>query len=644
MFKKKGDWIRHYQIINVFPFHHGMLYYTEINHGNANGKETYFIHSVKPLQEPNPTWMARLTARNEDNFIPIKEAFVEEGLLYQVFERIEGVLLGIHIFQYAPMPIADVVQIIQKLTSALMECYDEEKFAFVSPENIVMNNQGQVKFLYGGPNGSLPHHENPEAIAGHDETEDVKELTKLILFMLTKEMPKLETGMIRIRQYRKDVPIELENLLIRSLSPDRSKRPRIQEIWKWAYGYAARKPLALAAEIDDSPAYLEVHAGKTEIMKGKQIRTFPSLSWKWGLGVVAGVGMIIWLITSFLQPNPADIASGIIDPNAEQNPDQALVYYTQSIDAYQKKNIDQAIDLGKKAVSANTNQKEFYQHLANLYGIKEDYKSGSKVLEAATSLFSDDDVLYNQWAVHAYSIKDYQQAQTAISKAIELKPNTALYEYHQGKILMAEKKYKEAIGFFQSAKQKEQTDGRYSYEEAIAEYNLGNLVKATNIIQKESLNSGEKNPLYNKFHAALIMKQREQMLQGNKTGSKGKESEKFLVQAGRSLVRIINDPDFKNSSDAQLNYYYTILNYYGYQLDRKKVDYYKAAMKHGNLAIKKDNKNPYHYYMMGLLFMEKDPSGKYDKIKAQQAFQKAISLKTDEPLFKQALDLANKLK
>ena len=80
---------------------------------------------------------------------------------------------------------------------------------------------------------------------------------------------------------------------------------------------------------------------------------------------IVGFGGYQWL---FADKDPADAKpSTVFDPEVEENPEQAAEWYRQSVEAKNKKQVAQAILLGRKAVSADPNKREYYSHLAEMY-------------------------------------------------------------------------------------------------------------------------------------------------------------------------------------------------------------------------------------------------------------------------------------
>lgn len=304
MGKQQGDWIQNrYQINGIFPFYEGFLYYTSMQQEDPGKKRTYFIHASAIEQEPTSVYLSRLVQRSTDYFVQVKEAFVEDKILYQVYQKIQGNMLGIYVIQYGPLSVGEVAFIVQQLTNCLMECYEDGRIMLLTPENIMMDEEGIPKILYS----KIGHHSmvlDPE-VKVSTELDDCLLLAKLIRFMLTKKLPQFQSLQMRVRDQRKDVPIELESLLLRASSPRKEQRPRIQEFWKWAFNYGARKPISLMKSKEDESDYLEVLAATRQKPVKKRFEKYISWDDVWlhkkmicvaVIVLICLVGLIAWFL------------------------------------------------------------------------------------------------------------------------------------------------------------------------------------------------------------------------------------------------------------------------------------------------------------------------------------------------------------
>ena len=87
-------------MIEAFPLVEGMLYYVEEEGEDA--PRTRFVHAIDGLTDLDVEKLR--TNRHEDILFPLHDVFVEEGVLYQVFHRLEGTLLAHSIEVRPPSP------------------------------------------------------------------------------------------------------------------------------------------------------------------------------------------------------------------------------------------------------------------------------------------------------------------------------------------------------------------------------------------------------------------------------------------------------------------------------------------------------------------------------------------------------------
>ncbi len=226
-----------YQIINSFPFVIGVLYYTEVQQKEKE-RQTYFIHGLD-LQRFEPRseqkdWIEKLYHRNEAIFFPLERVFIEDGVLYQVYKRLEGNLLVHYIKKYFPLDLPRVLRMIQQVVDNLLHLYEENQFAIVHPQNIIVSREEKLRFLYGGPTSYLPKgmvFTQPSKEV--DQLYDSYGLGALLYQMLTGKSPMSNGLKIPpLHQFMSNCPPKLDNLVMRSLSFDAEKRPTIKEIDK----------------------------------------------------------------------------------------------------------------------------------------------------------------------------------------------------------------------------------------------------------------------------------------------------------------------------------------------------------------------------------------------------------------------------
>lgn len=643
-FKKKGDWIQgKYEVLSVFPFVEGVLYYTALK---KEGEEvsTRFIHAVKLKDQPRESEFNQLKKRNSEVFFPIQEVFMEENILYQVFERMEGNLLGAYLIRSAPLPMDEVAKFLKDITSHLMQCYDDEQFALVDPQNMVIHSEGTIRFLYGGPAHLFGYYRR--------ETEDVKKLAQLLYFMLTKKQVDDKTSQVEpVRSSRPDMSLELESLLKRALSNDAIKRPRIQDFWKWAHNYNVKKPKLLDEKKDgkivakptassEEPLTPVTTTRKTTAThkvvkpsgKGKSIKiSLPSFNRKTLIrigGAVAAVLLVI-LVFQFFGDSTKETLAGVIDPAIEEDPQQAYNYFRQSTIAYEQKQLDQSILFGRKALSADLEKKEYFQHLANLYGLKQDYKTGLQVLTAAVEKFPEEGDLYDSLSVFAYYLKDYDLAKEAADQAVSLQKDEAGYYYHHGKVYGALKDYDQAVQSLRFATYLSKRNARYQHDLAVYLYKQGKIDEAIDYAKSAAKYAKSSEEEYYVTLGVLYLKKWEQLYTDQNLNEKEKKEE--LARYAKNAYRAFND-----AVDEEYKYpraqYYRSMAYYLY-------GYFVSANQTAEKAAKYDPTNPIYHYQLGITYM-----GLEDKERALQAFERAYQLNPNETLYQDAIKKAQQMK
>ncbi|WP_124726355.1 hypothetical protein [Staphylospora marina] len=223
-FWKDGEMIAgSYKILKRFPFVEGELYLTELP-SDRSGRKTRFVHVFEPEGIVDPgTW------RNRDAsvFVPVEDVFVDRHRLVQVFHLPEGHWLGWWLMRTAPLPLEETAGWVRQVTDLVRIMKDSGMEAPVDPQNLLMTDHG-LRFLYGCPISR----------AGGDPVQ-VKRLAELIWLMLTGKFPGAG-GTGPLRTLRRDVPAELEMLLVRAMSPDPLRRPGIKDFAAWAAGLALR--------------------------------------------------------------------------------------------------------------------------------------------------------------------------------------------------------------------------------------------------------------------------------------------------------------------------------------------------------------------------------------------------------------------
>jgi hypothetical protein len=157
-------------------------------------------------------------------FVPVEDVFVEKHRLIQVFHLPEGHWLGWWMIRTAPLNLEETANLVRQVTDLLRIMKESGLVAPVDPQNLLVTGHG-LRFLYGCPEDS--------AVKVGGDPAQVKRLAELIWLMLTGKVPG-EGGTGPLRTLRRDVPAELERLLVRAMSPDPLRRPGIADFAAWA--------------------------------------------------------------------------------------------------------------------------------------------------------------------------------------------------------------------------------------------------------------------------------------------------------------------------------------------------------------------------------------------------------------------------
>lgn len=627
--KQKGDWISgKYQVINAFLFVEGTLYFASLN---GEAVATRFIHAIPMYSQPNQHELDELLNRNREIFFPIQEVLIEDGVFYQVFDRMEGDLFPIYLKQMAPLSFQEIAQVTKKLSNHLLQCYDEDQFAYVDLQNMVRSPEGEIRFLFGGPM-SLFGIQRQEAV-------DSKRLGEILFAMLTGQFISNgieDTKQLRIR--RPDLPLDLERLIVQAFHVDPTKRPRIRDFWKWAHQFLEQIETTnqkinqanetLPSTANPMPSVPQKPKAKPPVLArgAKLLNTKNKKKRLWIiLGSVVGIFLLLFIGSAIFGDSPADVLGDIYIDGMEEDEKKAFRYFQESTVAYDQKQLEKAIEAGRKALSSDLEQKGYYLHLANLYGVANDYKKGKQVLEAAILQFPEDAELYDALSVHAYYLKDYNRALEAVNKAVELDGSNGGYLYHQGKVYFALKQYDQAVKALQLATYVNRKSPRYNHDLAVALYHTGKLDDAINyakVAVKEASSSKEK---YHMTLGKLYLKKWEQVYKDTNLEEAKKKEE--LKNWAKLAYRQFDSAVDEEKDYAEALYYRSVSHYlYGHFVTAE-----IAAEK----AAKLDPKNPLYHYQLGLAYIA---SGKRED--ALKALEKAYELDANNEFIQLALKKA----
>lgn len=232
---QEGEWIKaKYRVIKKFPFVIGTLYYTEFHRGQ-NELHTRFVHALDlHLLSKNPN-IRSLLERDDQVFFPISEVLIDEDreLLFQVFRRLEGMLLAHYVGTHAPLSLKETIEFGQRTVQQLLRLYEVGQFTLVHPQNMVLAPGRSLRFLYGGKKEELP-----KGLAGSrggdsriDQIYDSYTVGVFLYQMLTGKNPMAQGLTIPpISSFRNDCPSELDQFVLKSVSLDIKKRPGVEEI------------------------------------------------------------------------------------------------------------------------------------------------------------------------------------------------------------------------------------------------------------------------------------------------------------------------------------------------------------------------------------------------------------------------------
>jgi hypothetical protein len=233
--KTQGEWIKGtYRVVKAFPFVIGTLYFTELRLDSGD-VATRFIHALDIEPVRDRIRVESVFHRDEIVFFPVRDAFVEEDVLYQVFHRMEGTLLAHHLSRCSPLPFSEGLRLIRRIVNHLRRLYDQRQFTLVHPQNMVLTTDRSLRFLYGGRLGFLPKGVGMDfSLYSPDQERDMLydsyTLGVLIYQILTGNNPMGQGLTITpLSTVRRDCPPELNELVMRSFSFDMGKRPRIEE-------------------------------------------------------------------------------------------------------------------------------------------------------------------------------------------------------------------------------------------------------------------------------------------------------------------------------------------------------------------------------------------------------------------------------
>lgn len=234
MIKSRGEWIDgRYQVLNSFPFVIGVLYYTEVEN-KEKVKQKRFVQALdlkkfESLQKEEEL-LEMLPKRDQSIFFPLQEILLEDQLLYQVYTELEGYLLAHYIKKHFPLQLSDILHVARQVIAHLQALYEQDAFAIVHPQNIIVSAERSIRFLYGGGADLLPKGTMLGQGKKAEMLYDSYGLGVLVYQMISGNLPTaggLKTP--ELTEFLPTCPKPLNQLVMRSLSFDMAKRPTIDE-------------------------------------------------------------------------------------------------------------------------------------------------------------------------------------------------------------------------------------------------------------------------------------------------------------------------------------------------------------------------------------------------------------------------------
>jgi tetratricopeptide (TPR) repeat protein len=305
---------------------------------------------------------------------------------------------------------------------------------------------------------------------------------------------------------------------------------------------------------------------------------------------------------------------------------QAETWYNQSLAAFQAKQYDRALDLGKKALAADPGKQGYYLHVAKLYQIRGDFQNGVQIMKQAVKRFPQDPAMQDGLAMQAYYAKDFMTAKAASDKAVQMNPSNPGYFYHNGKILGALGDYAHATEMLKKAIALDSRQPFYYYDLSVYQYRLGQIDPAIQSAKTASGMDGE-NPRYKVMLGILYLNKRELADENPSLLPEEKEAQKrkWAQEAANLFAPLVK----KHALNEGGYYYASVAFYYAGRLPE--------AANAIQQALKANNRQALYHYHYGVVLAA---SGKRNDAIAQ--FRQAVRLEPNHPLYKQALDKLQK--
>lgn len=612
--KEKGQQIQQYVVLNRFPFIKGMLYYvTPSSTNETSSGTTRFIHALDVSSFPSEYDVTSLLKRDQQVFFPIDQIFTEEGVVYQVFEKMEGTLFAFFLQHAAPLPFGEALKLLRNICEQISLLQKNDQWTLVHPQNMCLGNKHQIRFLFGGPKELF-------SLAELDESESLYQLSSIVYTMLTGIWVKSGEPVESLRNFRKDIPLELENLLMRSLSPDPSKRPLLQDLLKWVQQTNPNTPLQLVTETPSTNLNKQKSTERSQASPQQTDSKKPSTKQRLALTVGGSIALLItvaFIVTSFLTGGDE------VNANTTQAK-QAATLYEESKQAVQDKKLPQAIEKAEKALQTDPKE-EYYLHLANLYKATQRNDKSIETLKNGTEKFPKSAKMYYELSSHAFFNKDYDIAKDAIQKAITLSDGKLSgYFYHLGRIENQMREYDKATQSLTKAIELRKDVPNYYHERAISNFRSGKLDDAI----KDEMIAIQQNPTQGKYDLTLgiiYLEKREEIQKSPSLSANEKLQQ--MNQWAQKALDAFKEATNDSPKDPDSQYYRSVAHYYCKEYD--------SGLTSINLAIQLNPESALYHYQKGIIQLTTNK--KEDAIKS---FTTAVQLEPNSTLYQQALQQA----
>ncbi|GAA5345803.1 tetratricopeptide repeat protein [Planifilum fimeticola] len=334
---------------------------------------------------------------------------------------------------------------------------------------------------------------------------------------------------------------------------------------------------------------------------------------------LAGLGGYQWL---FADKDPADAKpSAVFDPEVEEDPEQAAVWHRQSVEAKNNKQVAQAILLGRKAVSADPNKRDYYVHLAELYQEAGDAQSAVLLLQEGVKRFPDDAELHDMLALYAYQVKDLKTAETASDRSVQLEPENPEYLYHRGKIFVAQGNQRTAAELIEEAVKRDSKNAVYHHDLAVILFRLEEIDRSIQYAEK-AVQLSDSNEKYRMTLGLAYLKKRELLEKDSDLSAKEKkEKQRSLAKKAYESFQAATK---LNDRYSQAYYYEAMSRFYYGDLSNAKRAVERAIVLNSDRAS--------YHYQLGVILTAQNK-----KSEAIKALEKAVELEPNNDRYKKAL-------